>query len=186
MNSIFGESDIKNNKNNKKGMKLVFANNSEKNKITEVVMNASSISNSRALIDLVKDSVVDGSEKEPEPVKEKEPSAPVQESMADLISRAQGMGVKVSSEDSRAGILNKIKEFEASFEKKEESKPEGKKEEKKGKDTVMKLYIVNHDDGIMLNGSDSALEFGSEFEADSESDEIVRFLESGAIEEVTK
>lgn len=89
-------------------MKIVFENNAEKVKITDIVNNASSISNSQSLIALVRDAEVDGSVAEPK-VKEvvSAPNAE-QETMADLIKRATGLGVAVTSEDSRAGLLQKI------------------------------------------------------------------------------
>lgn len=95
-------------------MKLVFVNEAEKREKGEIIMNASSISNSLSLIGLFKDSVVDGSEPEPK-VEEKKSSEPEVVTLPMLIEKARSMGVVMDFENaSRAGVLKAIEEFEAS------------------------------------------------------------------------
>lgn len=117
-------------------MKLVFKNVAEQREITDIVTNASSISNSQSLMSLVKDSVVDGSEPEPKNDEVKStPAGTMQESMEDLKARAQELGVSVSDDDSRAGILQKIdalkKAYSGEKETEEEVETEDEGEDKK-------------------------------------------------------
>ncbi len=91
-------------------MKLVFESPSERNRIEAIVRDASSVSNSQSLIALVKDSMIEG---EDPIIKEKTPAEatePMQEPMADLIARAEEMGIRGAHDMSRAGILLAIEE----------------------------------------------------------------------------
>ena len=192
MNNLWGKgSDINNNNNSNNIMKLVFVNNTEKEKITNLVTNASSISNSRSLMDLVEDSVVEGSV--PEPIEEKEkstPDVPVQETMKDLIARAESFGIRVNSEASRAGILKAIKELEDESSEvleeivEDETKDDSSSNEDKKDEVVKKSYKVLNKGGIQVKEIQEVLEEDAVYEANPESEETKKFLEVGAIEEI--